>query len=293
MGLDDIYQPIRSSILTGEVLPEAKDAFLIISREESHRGISSSSGTVKTKKARASAFVSKQSDMNRSRNNNWSNNGNNVNRGVYDNLLCKNCGLKGHTIDRCFELIGYLPGFKRNPNLKPNTNGNSKSNNGNFRKGSSNNSETKTSSNVSFTNEQVMKLMSLLNDKGSAGQSNMAGANQHMTNSIKYMVNLVDVSDLKLTVGYPNGTLAKITHMGNLKLNNDVVLFDVLVILEYTVSLLSVHKLIKDSKFSVGFDETKCYIQGLKNGRVLGTGSEFGGLYLFDKEYNKSTVANN
>nr|GEU51571.1 ribonuclease H-like domain-containing protein [Tanacetum cinerariifolium] len=293
MGLDDIYQPIRSSILTREVLPEAKDAFLIISREESHRGIPSSYGTVKTEKAQASAFVSKQSDMNRSRNNNWSNNGNNVNRGVYDNLLCKNCGLKGHTIERCFELIGYPPGFKRNLNLKPNTNGNSKSNSGDFRKGSSNNSETKTSGNVSFTNEQVMKLMSLLNDKGSAGQSNMAGANQRMTNSIKDMVNLVDVSDLKLTVGHPNITLAKITHVGNLKLNNDVMLFDVLVIPEYTVSLLSVHKLIKDSKLIVGFDETKCYIQVLKKGRVLGTGSEFGGLYLFDKEYDKSTVANN
>nr|GEX02608.1 ribonuclease H-like domain-containing protein [Tanacetum cinerariifolium] len=61
------------------------------------------------------------------------------------------------------------------------------------------------------------------------------------------MVNLVDVSDLKLTVGHLNGTLAKITHVGNLKLNNDVMLFDVLVIPKYTVSLLSVHKLIKDS----------------------------------------------
>nr|GEY61006.1 ribonuclease H-like domain-containing protein [Tanacetum cinerariifolium] len=109
--------------------------------------------------------------------------------------------------------------------------------------------------------------MSLWNDKGSsAGQSNMAGANQHMTNSIKDMVNLVDVFDLKLTAGHPNETLAKITHVENLKLNNDVMLFDVLVIPEYT---------------------------GLKKGRVLGTGSEFGGLYLFDKEYNKSTVANN
>ncbi|GJW31157.1 hypothetical protein Tco_0051189 [Tanacetum coccineum] len=39
MGLDDVYQPIRSSIMTREILPEAKDAFLIISREESHRGI--------------------------------------------------------------------------------------------------------------------------------------------------------------------------------------------------------------------------------------------------------------
>ncbi|GJX91975.1 ribonuclease H-like domain-containing protein [Tanacetum coccineum] len=39
MGLDGVYQPIRSSIMTREILPEAKDAFLIISREESHIGI--------------------------------------------------------------------------------------------------------------------------------------------------------------------------------------------------------------------------------------------------------------
>ncbi|GJU13262.1 putative reverse transcriptase domain-containing protein [Tanacetum coccineum] len=39
MGLDDKYQPIRSSLLTREILPEVKDAFVIISKEESHRGI--------------------------------------------------------------------------------------------------------------------------------------------------------------------------------------------------------------------------------------------------------------
>ncbi|GJV86552.1 DNA-directed DNA polymerase [Tanacetum coccineum] len=48
------------------------------------------------------------------------------------------------------------------------------------------------------------------------------------------MIDVVDVSDLKLTVGHPNGTLAKITHVGNLKLNNDVILFNVLVIHDYT-----------------------------------------------------------
>ncbi|GJR04165.1 ribonuclease H-like domain-containing protein [Tanacetum coccineum] len=94
----------------------------------------------------------------------------------------------------------------------------------------------------------------------------MAGANQHMTNSTKDMTDLVDVSDLNLTIGHPNGTLAKITHVENLKLNNDVILFNVLVILKYT---------------------------DLRKGRAPGTGSEIGGLYLFDKEYNKSAVSNN
>nr|GEX28759.1 ribonuclease H-like domain-containing protein [Tanacetum cinerariifolium] len=56
--------------------------------------------------------------------------------------------------------------------------------------------------------------------------------------------------------------------------------------------LLSVYKLIKDNNLSVGFDETKCFIQDLKKERILRTGSEFGGSYVFDKECNKSTVSN-
>ncbi|GJX19485.1 ribonuclease H-like domain-containing protein [Tanacetum coccineum] len=88
------------------------------------------------------------------------------------------------------------------------------------------------------------------------------------------------------------GILAKITHIGNLKLNNDVILFDVLVIPEYCVSLLSVHKLIKDSKLIVSFDETKCVIQDLKREKVLGTGSESAGLYVFDANCDKLVVSN-
>lgn len=56
MGLDDIYQPIRSSILTREILPDVRDAFVIISREESHRGIPTT--TVKNDKPQISAFIS-------------------------------------------------------------------------------------------------------------------------------------------------------------------------------------------------------------------------------------------
>nr|GEW09254.1 putative Gag-polypeptide of LTR copia-type [Tanacetum cinerariifolium] len=43
MGLDDVYQPIRNSLLSGDPIPDLKTAFSVISREESHRGSSSSS----------------------------------------------------------------------------------------------------------------------------------------------------------------------------------------------------------------------------------------------------------
>nr|GEU47522.1 hypothetical protein [Tanacetum cinerariifolium] len=89
-------------------------------------------------------------------------------------------------------------------------------------------------------------------------------------------------------LGHPNGTLATVSHVGSLKLTNNVILYDVLVVPGYCVSLLSMNKLIKDSKLFVGFDKDKCYIQDLKKKITIGTGSEFGGLYLFDMKPSKS-----
>ncbi|GJW61667.1 reverse transcriptase domain-containing protein [Tanacetum coccineum] len=56
----------------------------------------------------------------------------------------------------------------------------------------------------------------------------------------------------------------------------------------YCISLLYVNKLIKDSKLCVGFDEDKYYIHDLKNEITLETGSDSGGLYLFDIESNNT-----
>ncbi|GJT48848.1 putative transcription factor interactor and regulator CCHC(Zn) family protein [Tanacetum coccineum] len=59
MGLDDVYLPIRSNILTRDPLPSVKSAFAIISGEESHRGVASNSTP---SKPHATAFVSKGFD---------------------------------------------------------------------------------------------------------------------------------------------------------------------------------------------------------------------------------------
>nr|GEU54302.1 dual specificity protein kinase splA-like [Tanacetum cinerariifolium] len=74
-----------------------------------------------------------------------------------------------------------------------------------------------------------------------------------MIDSIKDMFNVVDIPSLLLTVGHPNSTLAKITAIGSLRLTNGIILFDVLVVLEYN---------------------------DLKLGKIVGTSSKNGG-YLF------------
>ncbi|GJX72276.1 ribonuclease H-like domain-containing protein [Tanacetum coccineum] len=316
------------------ILFYVKDSYDTVSREESYRGIPETSETIDSK-LNATSFAVKTFNQNKRGNNNTSfnrnnnnynrGNGSNNNRGPNPNLLCKNCGFTGHTIERCYELIGYPPGYKK-PNA-PKQNG--------FRSNFNANSDTKGSdkqpsacnSPTSFTADQMQKLLNLINDSTSGNtQSNMAGrvsffngnawfnvnfskfycgnskflvktitlgwiidsgANQHLTTSTIGMINVVDISNLNITVGHPNGTVATISHIGDLRLSNNVILHDVLVVPGYCVSLLSVNKLIKDSKLFVGFDEDKCYIQDLVKGITLGTGSESGGLYLFDDNKKK------
>ncbi|GJX11804.1 ribonuclease H-like domain-containing protein [Tanacetum coccineum] len=51
------------------------------------------------------------------------------------------------------------------------------------------------------------------------------------------------VSKLNITVGHPNGTKVVVTHMGGIRLTDQIVIHDVLVVPGYEVTLLSVHKL--------------------------------------------------
>ncbi|GJR61290.1 hypothetical protein Tco_1503452 [Tanacetum coccineum] len=82
----------------------------------------------------------------------------------------------------------------------------------------------------------------------------MAGANQHLTYTDKNLVNVIDISYLRIRVSHPNGTEALIT------------------------------KVAGDSKFIVGFDELKCFLmsQDLMDVKITGIGKQINGLYYFD-----------
>nr|GEV60595.1 ribonuclease H-like domain-containing protein [Tanacetum cinerariifolium] len=84
-------------------------------------------------------------------------------------------------------------------------------------------------------------------------------------------------------VGYPSRTQAFISKIGNFKLSNGLILYDVLVIPEYRVTLISVHKLVKENKIIVASDESRCYFlnQDLNMRNVLGIGNQCEGLYYY------------
>ncbi|GJW90283.1 hypothetical protein Tco_0167836 [Tanacetum coccineum] len=223
IGLDDSYLAIRSNILSRETLPLVKQAFAIISGEESHRNVTSHVTTKPT----TTVFAAKAFDNKKRPNNN-----NNFpkNRGPNLNLTCTNCNKPGHTIDRYYELIGYPTGYvKRNFNAKPIVSNNASTSADVLAKNSGTDNKT-----VSLTSDQLSRLMNLLNDRVpffnnsvkfnlnfkrfyngntnflvdniSLGWITDYGTNQHMTVSTKFLVNVVDVLNLGLTVGHPNGT---------------------------------------------------------------------------------------
>ncbi|GJV16344.1 hypothetical protein Tco_1361667 [Tanacetum coccineum] len=95
-----------------------------------------------------------------------------------------------------------------------------------------------------------------------------------MVTSEDKLENIIDISDLKLQIDHPHGTTSYIQKVGNLRLSDKIILYDVLYVPEYIVNLLSVHKLERDSKLFIGFDEHKCYIQDLQLQKTMGTGSQ-------------------
>ncbi|GJT09394.1 ribonuclease H-like domain-containing protein [Tanacetum coccineum] len=163
MGLDDSYMSIRSSILSRETLPDVKIAYAIISSEESHR-MASGSVSGHTQRAQTSAFMS--------------NNPNHARPNGGSEIICENCGYNGHTIERCFKIIGYPSDFgkKKGQNSKgKNVAYNSVGTTSGSNTGPDSCS-TSGSTSGGFTDEQLATLLSLFKDKGPERnvQANMA-----------------------------------------------------------------------------------------------------------------------
>nr|GEV47857.1 ribonuclease H-like domain-containing protein [Tanacetum cinerariifolium] len=117
------------------------------------------------------------------------------------------------------------------------------------------------SSSSSLSDEQISKLFSLikdnsLNDKGKGVQANIAGANQHLTYTNKNLVNVVDIFYLRIRVSHPNITEALIT------------------------------KVARDSKFIVGFGESKCFLMShdLMDVKLIRIGKQVNGLCYFNSQ---------
>ena len=201
MGLDDSYMQIRSNILARDPLPDVKGAFAIISSEESHRSVVTGSVAGTTQKSQSTVFNSSVPNRgssqrtpsfgNSSRTNNAPRNNENRRTTGGPTLVCEHCGFNGHTIDRCFKLIGYPADFGKNRRTNNNNNQGAQNFNKRF---INNNNSVGSSSTSTFSDEQISKLISLIKENSVSSDGNGKGVHANMAcivlNNSKFLIRI-------------------------------------------------------------------------------------------------------
>ncbi|XP_050277371.1 uncharacterized protein LOC126718978 [Quercus robur] len=112
MGLNENFETIRTQILMCEPFPSISKVYALVLQEESHKHIGHG-GSFAAKPDSVAMYVN--SKGNNAGNANWSKGNNKKER-----PLCTHCNMLGHTIDKCYKLHGYPPGYK--PKGKSNAN---------------------------------------------------------------------------------------------------------------------------------------------------------------------------
>ncbi|XP_060972294.1 uncharacterized protein LOC133038222 [Cannabis sativa] len=108
VGLFDNFTQIRSSILLMDPLPEANRVFHLVTQEENQKG-NQNIGNDLNNANLAFAFQNDRNASSKSDSQGKKNHPPRKNR-----PFCTHCNIHGHTIEKCYKIHGYPPGFKNN-----------------------------------------------------------------------------------------------------------------------------------------------------------------------------------
>ncbi|KAL2935935.1 Retrovirus-related Pol polyprotein from transposon TNT 1-94 [Bienertia sinuspersici] len=106
-----------------------------------------------------------------------------------------------------------------------------------------------------------------------------SGATHHMTGDFGKLRNTCEVNKT-IRIGLPTGDTAMVTHKGDARLNDCMTLENVMYVPTFKHNLISIQKLVKDSKCEVKFTENFCIIKEADSECVKGIGRAERGLYI-------------
>lgn len=86
-----------------------------------------------------------------------------------------------------------------------------------------------------------------------------SGATDHMVHSLHFFTSITSI--VQIFVKLPNGDMAKVTHIGTVKLTSTLTLENVLYIPSFSFNLVSISKLTQSSSSSCIFLSHYCFIQ--------------------------------
>ncbi|KAL8155975.1 hypothetical protein AgCh_001144 [Apium graveolens] len=107
-----------------------------------------------------------------------------------------------------------------------------------------------------------------------------SGSTDHICPNIDQFTTYKVVTETDNTITIPGGKKIRVFHIGIVKLNDEIILKDVLHVPDFQFKLISVAKLCKDFSCQVMFTDEKCFIQGhFLKGPQIQLGSLSNGLY--------------
>ena len=98
------------------------------------------------------------------------------------------------------------------------------------------------------------------------------GASHHMTGDISLLHDVRDIVSSSVT--FPDGRSSRATQSGTLFLNSPCSLLDVLYVLDFNYTLISVSKLLKQTGCIAIFTDTLCVLQDRFTRTLIGAGEE-------------------
>ncbi|KAA8543184.1 hypothetical protein F0562_021321 [Nyssa sinensis] len=113
MGLDDSFSQVRGQLLLMDPMPPINRVFSLIVQEEQQRRTNSSSDSSNSTGTMAFAVKTDVAKSGGSGSQNSQNSNSSASKNQKrDRLYCMHCKILGHTVDRCYKIHGYPPGYK-------------------------------------------------------------------------------------------------------------------------------------------------------------------------------------
>jgi hypothetical protein len=320
MGLNDSFSHIRGQILLIDPLPPINQVFALVLQEERQREASASVGYFSHNSAAMMSKVSSSSPNNRF---------GKTQASYKVKPTCSHCGIVGHTMEKCYRVHGYPPGFKFTKNRGHSSSANTMQD-----------SEGTSIPHLSITQEQCQQLLALLKPPSSdsspavhqVGTSNHhdhlfskvtsnffsphkqhsvfysssiflaaftfphkhpwiidTGATNHMVSSIKFFTTITTV--VSSHVKLPNRQVALVTHIGTVKISDPLLLTNVLCVPSFNFNLVSASKLLKNIHCCLIFIHKFCFVQNLTSWETIGVGEEKHGLFYLVQPDSVSSVS--
>ena len=193
-----------------------------------------------------------------------------------DNLVCTHCWEKGHSQQRCYEIVGYPErwDFSKKPRKKIA---------GKTMMTSSEENQPLPNANVAhpgiigkaFVFSATSKNRTWIND---------TGASDHMTRDSSQLKSVIPSSQSVISTA--NGSTSPITGEGSVILYNTLTLDTVLVVPSLEFNLLSVSQITSTLTCTVNFWPSFCVFQDILTRKILGYGVRRGKLYYLEMKEN-------